>query len=78
MKKQFFLMPDKSNMLITKSTKIFFNEINEIKRVREDHCHHPLELAFANDFVVSIHTIFYSVAYESPRNTCVVCAAKFF
>lgn len=59
-------------MLITKSTKIFFNEINE------NHCHHPLELAFANDFVVSIHTISNSVAYESPRNTCVVCAAKFF
>lgn len=66
-------------MLTTKSTKIFFNEINEIKRERKPLInHHPLELAFANDFVVSIHTISYSVAYESPRNTCVVCAAKFF
>lgn len=65
-------------MFIIKFIKIFFNEINEIKWVREDYCYYFLEFVFVNDFVVFIYIIFYFVVYESLRNICVVCVVKFF
>lgn len=71
-------MLDKFNMFIIKFIKIFFNEINEIKWVREKYCYYFLEFVFVNDFVVFIYIIFYFVVYESLRNICVVCVVKFF